>query len=133
MLPVQHLLKKHIAEYGPKSAKQKEMAAAKEQSRTNKQDLADTKAKLAADKEDLEDRRAALASDEAFLADLKSKCADMDKVWEERSKMRADETTAIAETIKILDADEAHDTFSKSLGFVQLQRRATARTASRRA
>merc|ERR1719393_359367 len=44
----------------------------------------------------------------------------MDKAWEERSKMRADEITAVSETIKILDADEAHDTFSKSLGFVQV-------------
>merc|ERR1719281_1035767 len=102
-----------------KSAKTKEMAAAKDNIDSNKAELAATKQQLSDDKTDLSDTRAALEADTIFLDDLKSKCANMDKAWEERSKMRADEITAVSETIKILDADEAHDTFSKSLGFLQ--------------
>jgi len=108
------------SEYGMlKTAKNKEVTAANDQIDANTNELAETKVKLSNDKESLEDTRAALAADTAFLDDLKSKCASMDKQWEARSKMRNDEITAVSETIKILDDDEAHDTFSRSLGFVQ--------------
>merc|ERR1719191_1423403 len=111
-----------------KSAKTKEMAAASDQIDADTVELANTKQKLSDTKQDLEDTRAALEADTAFLADLKSKCADMDKAWEARSKMRADEITAVSETINILDGDEAHDTFSKSLGFVQLKSESAVRS-----
>jgi len=107
-------------EYGQlKSAKSKEMQAANDQIDANEAELADNNVKLANSKQSLEDTRAQLSADTAFLADLKSKCSTMDEQWEARQKMRADEVTAVAETIKILTDDEAHDTFSRSVGFVQ--------------
>jgi len=107
-------------EYGQlKSAKSKEMAAAKDQIDANEAELADNNVKLSNSKQSLEDTSAQLSADTAFLADLKGKCATMDEMWEARQKMRADEVTAVAETIKILTDDEAHDTFSRSVGFLQ--------------
>jgi len=108
-------------EYGMlKTAKNKEVAAANDQVDANTNELAETKVKLSNDKESLEDTRNALAADTAFLDDLKTKCAGMDKQWEARQKMRNDEMTAVSETIKILNDDDAHDTFSRSVGFVQV-------------
>merc|ERR1719171_1865824 len=115
-----------------KSAKTKEMAAASDQIDADTVELANTKQKLSDTKQDLEDTRAALEADTAFLADLKSKCADMDKQWEARSKMRNDELVATQEAIEILDHDDAHDQFSKSLGFIQVSRASSTKGLRRR-
>jgi len=110
------------SEYGSlKSAKNKEVDAATSQIDANEAELADNNVKLSNSKQSLEDTRAALSADTAFLADLKSKCAGMDEAWEARQKMRNDEITSVAETIKILTDDEAHDTFSRSVGFAQVR------------
>jgi len=120
-------------EYGQlKAAKNKEMTAANDQIDANTNELAETKVKLANDKTGLEDTRAALAADTAFLNDLTSKCGSMDQQWEARQKMRNDEVTAVSETIKILNDDEAHDTFSRSVGFMQVGFSATKAEASLR-
>jgi len=105
-----------------KSAQTRQLSAAKEQIDSNTAELSDTKVKLANGKDGLEDTRAALTADTAFLSNLKSKCAGMDQQWESRQKMRNDEMTAVSETIKILSDDEAHDTFSRSDGLVQVRR-----------
>jgi len=113
-----------VDEYGMlKGAKSKELSAAKEQIKAKTMELADTEVKLSSDKDSLSDTRAALAADTAFLDDLKSKCVRMDQAWEGRQQMRSDELTAISETIAILNNDEAHDTMSRSLGFLQVQQK----------
>lgn len=117
---------------GLKSSKTKEKNAANDQIDTNTNELAETKVKLSNDKDSLEDNRSALKADTAFLNDLKTKCGKMDEQWEARQKMRNDELVAVSETIGILDDDEAHDTFSRSLGFVQLGRRAAKSEAALR-
>merc|ERR1719456_924368 len=66
-------------------------------------------------KEDLEDTKKALEEDKKFLADLKKNCATKEAEWEERCKTRADEILAIAETIKILNDDDALELFKKTL------------------
>jgi len=104
-----------------KTAKTSEMSAATKQIDDNTAESADTRVKLSNAKNDLKDTRATLKADTAFLADLKEKCASMDKQWEQRQKLRAEEIEAVSETIKILNDDEAHATFSRSLGLVQLQ------------
>merc|ERR1719384_374979 len=78
-------------------------------------------------KEDLTDTEAALVEDREFLADLEKSCATKTADWEERSKMRADELVALADTIKILNDDDALDLFkntlksaSSSASFVQM-------------
>jgi len=50
-----------------------------------------------------------------FLADLATSCDTKAKEWEERSKTRADELLALAETIKIMNDDDALELFKKTL------------------
>merc|ERR1719408_1109642 len=103
-----------------KKAKTEEIEAGKTQVKEKKQELADTDNQLAQDKEDLELTREALASDTKFLSDLKLRCQQSDKDWELRTKTRNEEISAISETIKILTDDDAHDTFGRTMGFIQL-------------
>jgi len=77
-------------------------------------------------KEDLSDTEASLVKDKEFIKNLESSCATKTKEWEERSKTRAEELTALSETIKILNDDDALDLFKKTLpsgsaSFVQVQ------------
>ena len=41
------------------------------------------------------------------LADLESACASKTAEWEQRSKTRAEELVALADTIKVLNDDDA--------------------------
>merc|ERR1719411_2552475 len=77
-------------------------------------------------KEDLSDTEASLVKDKEFLKNLETSCKTKTKEWEERSKTRAEELTALSETIKILNDDDALVLFKKTLpsgssSFVQLQ------------
>merc|ERR1740123_2837609 len=77
-------------------------------------------------KEDLSDTEAALVADKEFLVNLEKGCATKTAEWEERSKTRAEELVALADTIKVLNDDEALDLFKKTLpsasaSFVQIQ------------
>jgi len=65
--------------------------------------------------EDLTDTEAALMADKDFLANLEKNCATKTKEWEERSKTRAEELVALADTIKVLNDDDALDLFKKTL------------------
>merc|ERR1719210_2390176 len=61
-----------------------------------------------------------------FLAELEKGCANKAGEWEERSKTRAAEIVAIADTIKVLNDDDALELFKKTLpsasaSFIQLQ------------
>eukprot|EP00403_Amphidinium_massartii_P025324 CAMPEP_0178401908 /NCGR_PEP_ID=MMETSP0689_2-20121128/16554_1 /TAXON_ID=160604 /ORGANISM="Amphidinium massartii, Strain CS-259" /LENGTH=698 /DNA_ID=CAMNT_0020022763 /DNA_START=113 /DNA_END=2209 /DNA_ORIENTATION=- len=64
---------------------------------------------------DLEDTQEALDEDKKFLADLEKNCDGKEKEWEEISKLRSEEMIAIAETIKILNDDDALELFKKTL------------------
>merc|ERR1719225_2084246 len=75
-------------------------------------------------KEDLDDTKKALAEDKKFLAELEKGCATKQGEWDERCKVRADELLALADTIKILNDDDALDLFKKTLpsaSFLQMQ------------
>jgi len=102
-----------------KKAKETEIAAGKQQLKDKTQGLADSDEALASAKEDNTMTREALAADMQFLEDLKLRCQQSDNDWEERSKTRQDEIVAIGETISILSDDDAHDTFGRTMGFVQ--------------
>jgi chromosome segregation ATPase len=67
-------------------------------------------------KEDLDDTTAAFMEDQKFLADLKKNCATKEKEWAERQKTRQEELLAIADTIKILNDDDALELFKKTAG-----------------
>merc|ERR1719213_1334493 len=62
---------------------------------------------IATMKNDLEDTQEGLAEDTKFLADLKKNCALKTKEWEARCKLRSEELLALADTIKILNDDDA--------------------------
>merc|ERR1719336_16528 len=66
-------------------------------------------------KEDLSDTQAALLQDKKFLAELEKGCATKAAEWEERSKTRAAELLALADTIKVLNDDDALELFKKTL------------------
>merc|ERR1719502_1995652 len=76
-------------------------------------------------KEDLDDTGKALIEDKKFLADLGKNCAIKTKEHEENMKLRSQELLALADTIKILNDDDALELFKKTLpgsaSFVQLQ------------
>merc|ERR1719386_73927 len=94
-------------------------------------------------KEDLDDTQNSLEEDKAFLADLSKNCATKEAEWSERCKVRAQEVLAIAETIKILNDDDALELFKKTLptpsllqmkvGNQQLQHQAVAALKGHRA
>jgi len=66
-------------------------------------------------KEDMTDTEAALMADKEFIANLEKSCATKTAEWEERSKTRAEELVALADTIKVLNDDDALDLFKKTL------------------
>jgi len=66
-------------------------------------------------KNDLSDTEEALMADKEFLANLQKGCDTKTTEWEERSKTRADELLALAETIKVLNDDDALELFKKTL------------------
>jgi len=70
---------------------------------------------LAEMKNDAGDTAEALAQDEKFLAGLEESCKTKTAEWQARSKMRTDELAALADTIKILNDDDALELFKKTL------------------
>merc|ERR1719251_813675 len=66
-------------------------------------------------KDDLSDTQASLAEDQKFLAELEKGCSTKAAEWEERSKTRSAEVVALADTIKILNDDDALELFKKAL------------------
>jgi len=65
--------------------------------------------------EDLADTKKNLASDKKFLIDVTKDCQTKQAEKEANDKMRADENLALADTIKILNDDDALDLFKKTL------------------
>merc|ERR1719498_2023415 len=66
-------------------------------------------------KADLESTTKAVAADTDFKANLAKNCATKQKEWDERCKLRAEEITAISETIEMLNSDDALELFKKTL------------------
>merc|ERR1719437_246471 len=88
--------------------------------------LGDLQVEIVEMKEDLDDTTKSLAEDKKFLADLDKNCALKTKEHEENMKLRSEELLALADTIKVLNDDDALDLFKKTLpgasaSFVQLQ------------
>merc|ERR1719408_807653 len=104
-----------------KAAKEEEIAAGESQIDTKTVELGNTDQKLAQSKESLEDTQECLASDQAFLADLKERCQNMDQEYEERTKTRQLEIQAVSKALAFLSSDEAHDLFTRTFNFVQVQ------------
>merc|ERR1719191_642255 len=72
-------------------------------------------------KEDLDDTTATFMEDQKFLGDLEKNCGTKEKEWALIQKTRQDELLAIADTIKILNDDDALELFKKTAGASLLQ------------
>jgi len=96
-------------------AKNKEMEALTASIETKTRQVGELGVQIVQMKEDLTDTEAALLQDQKFKADLEKSCSTKTAEWEERSKTRADELVALAETIKILNDDDALELFKKTL------------------
>jgi septal ring factor EnvC (AmiA/AmiB activator) len=70
---------------------------------------------LANMKDDLEDTEKSLAQEQKFLVDVTKNCKTKEAEKEVNDKLRADELLALADTIKILNDDDALELFKKTL------------------
>mmetsp|Transcript_96616 Transcript_96616/g.272801 ORF Transcript_96616/g.272801 Transcript_96616/m.272801 type:complete len:697 (-) Transcript_96616:60-2150(-) len=97
------------------AAKKKEMAALSETVEFKTAQIGELGVAIVTMKEDLTDTEAALAEDQAYFAQMEKSCKTKTAEWEERSKTRAEELVALADTIKVLNDDDAMDLFKKTL------------------
>merc|ERR1719210_625022 len=97
------------------SAKSKEVAALTASIESKTKRIGELAVEIVQMKEDLSDTEAALLEDQKFLAELEKGCATKTSEREEIVKTRADELVALAETIKILNDDDALELFKKTL------------------
>jgi len=105
-------------------AKEKEIASNTKAIEAKLERDSETAVKIVSLKEDLDDTSKSLAADKKFLANLDSNCEKKKAEYEVVKKTRAEELLAIAETIKILNDDDALDLFKKTLpspSFIQVK------------
>jgi len=81
-------------------------------------------------KEDLDDTAKSLLEDKKFLGDLSKNCALKTEENEQNTKLRSEELLALADTIKVLNDDDALELFKKTLpgasaSFMQIDIRAS--------
>merc|ERR1719478_585042 len=100
---------------GLMAAKTKEINALTKEIETKIAQVGELGVEVVTQKEDLDDTSKQLAEDEQFLKDLESDCKTKDEEWATRCKIRAEELLAIADTIKILNDDDALELFKKTL------------------
>merc|ERR1719223_1432140 len=107
-----------------KAAKTKEINALTAAIESKMTRVGELGVKTAEMENDLEDTREDLAESKKFLADLDVNCANKKKEWAEYQKMQGQELLALADTIKVLNDDDALELFKKTLpgaSFMQVQ------------
>eukprot|EP00427_Karlodinium_veneficum_P016327 CAMPEP_0169132508 /NCGR_PEP_ID=MMETSP1015-20121227/38819_1 /TAXON_ID=342587 /ORGANISM="Karlodinium micrum, Strain CCMP2283" /LENGTH=717 /DNA_ID=CAMNT_0009196843 /DNA_START=52 /DNA_END=2205 /DNA_ORIENTATION=- len=107
------------------AAKQKEVEALTKAIEEKMVRLGKVQVEIVEMKEDLDDTGKGLIEDKKFLADLKKNCATKAAEHAENMKMRSQELLALADTIKVLNDDDALELFKKTLpsssSFMQLE------------
>merc|ERR1719245_2295423 len=97
------------------SAKTKEVQACTDTVEAKTKRLGELGVEIVNMKEDLSDTEKAFIEDKKFLADLDKNCATKTAEYEVVVRTRTDELAALAETIKVLNDDDALDLFKKTL------------------
>merc|ERR1719316_1023084 len=97
------------------AAKAKEIEACTAEIEEKLVRLGDSGGEIVNMKEDLDDTQKSLAEDQKFLADLEKNCETRKKEYEVVVKTRAEELLALADTIRILNDDDALELFKKTL------------------
>lgn len=118
------------------SAKQKQKTALTKAIETKTVRVGELAVKLAESANDLEDTEEALAEDKKMLGNLDENCKVKQQEWDEYKKVMAQELVALADTIKLLNDDDALGLFKKTLpssaaSFMQVQ--VTAKSMQKRA
>merc|ERR1719389_1209230 len=113
------------------ASKKKEIVALTKAIESKTMRVGELGVKIAEMENDLEDTQEGLADDKKFLADLDKNCELKKQEWAEYKKMQAMEMVALADTIKVLNDDDALELFKKTLpgsasSFVQVQVTSTA-------
>jgi len=107
------------------AAKQREVEALTKAIEEKMVRLGNVQVEIVEMKEDLDDTGKGLIEDKKFLADLKKNCATKAAEHAENMKMRGQELLALADTIKVLNDDDALELFKKTLpsssSFMQLK------------
>merc|ERR1712117_566002 len=111
-------------------AKKKEVTALSKDVETKLQRIGSLGMTIMQMKNDLGDTEESLVADKEFLANLDEVCAKKKKEWDVIVKTRSEELAALADTIKILNDDDALELFKKTLpsasSLMQLQVSASA-------
>merc|ERR1740130_1212527 len=97
------------------AAKTKEINALTKEIETKTARIGELGVQLVTEKEDLDDTSKSLVEDEAFLKDLEASCKTKEAEWATICSIRAEEILALADTIKILNDDDALELFKKTL------------------
>merc|ERR1719247_3033865 len=97
------------------AAKTKEINALTAAIETKMTRTGDLSVEIVQMKNDLTDTQEALLEDKAFLKDLEKNCATKSAEWEVIVKTRSEELLALADTIKVLNDDDALELFKKTL------------------
>merc|ERR1740117_2325009 len=108
------------------AAKTKEINALQKSIETKTARVGEIAVKTAEAENDLEDTKEDLEESKKFLADLDANCENKKKEWAEYARMQAEELLALADTIKVLNDDDALELFKKTLpsgasSFLQIQ------------
>lgn len=97
------------------AAKTKEINALTKSIETKTSRVGDLSVATAEAENELEDTKEDLAESQKFLADLEGNCETKKTEWAEYQRVEAQEALALAETIKVLNDDDALDLFKKTL------------------
>merc|ERR1719460_881175 len=97
------------------AAKKKEIQALTKAIEVKSKRVGELAVEIVMMKNDLDDTQAALLEDKKFYADLSKNCETKSKEWDDIQAMRAQEMVALADTIKILNDDDALELFKKTL------------------
>jgi septal ring factor EnvC (AmiA/AmiB activator) len=97
------------------AAKKKEIDALTKAIESKTMRVGELAVKLAEVENEIEDLKEQLAEDKKFLADLDKNCELKKAEWAEYKKMQAMEMVALADTIKVLNDDDALELFKKTL------------------
>merc|ERR1719217_728265 len=97
------------------ASKKKEIEALTKSIESKTMRIGELGVKLAQMANDLEDTQEGLAEDKKFYANLDSNCKTKQAEWAAYKEMEAKELVALADTIKILNDDDALELFKKTL------------------
>jgi len=97
-----------------KVAKEQEAAVATKAVETKTKRSGELGVSIVQNEDSVEDTTDEVAETKKFVATLAVECQTKEKEWAERSKLRAEEISAISEAITILNDDDALDVFKKA-------------------